>query len=436
MKVAMIGAGYVGLTTGACLADLGHQVICVDNNPEKIKLLQAGQSPIFEPGLEELIKQNIQAGRLSFTGQIKPAVEQSEIIFVCVNTPPKADGQADLSFIEAAAKEIALSLTSDYKVIVDKSTVPVKTAEKVKETIMKYSQNKAAFDVVSNPEFLKEGTAVKDTLEPDRIVIGIDSETAKTKMLELYQPLLAATGAPVKITSVRSAELIKHAANTFLATKISFANLLAEACEQVGADVLEVLEAVGMDDRIGKQFLNPGLGFGGSCFPKDLAAFRRTLDTLNINSSLVEAVEKINQQSLQRFINRIKAVLETLDTKTVGILGLAFKPNTDDIRNAPALEVIKQLSKAGASITVYDPQAMANVKKHFPDLPLHYATSALEALTDQQVAVLCTEWLEFKNLDLNSIKQAMASLIIFDGRNALNKSLAESLGFKYFGVGR
>ena len=301
MKIAIIGTGYVGLTTGVCLADLGHQVVCIDNDPKKLEKLQKGISPIFEPGIEELITKNKEAGRLTFSDDIGPAVKESEIIFICVNTPPKEDGHADLKYVEKVAREIAENINGDYKVIVDKSTVPVKTAEKVKETILRYSIDEAKFDVASNPEFLKEGTAVKDTLEPDRIVIGVDNDKAKEKMLEVYKPLIDKTNAPVKIVSVRSAELIKHGANTFLATKISFANLIAETCEKAGADALEVLEAIGLDERIGHHFLNPGIGFGGSCFPKDIAAYKKTLEILGIDNSLVQAVEKINQRAIEKF---------------------------------------------------------------------------------------------------------------------------------------
>lgn len=436
MKVAIIGTGYVGLTTGTCLADLGHDIICVDNDQKKLKKLNQGQSPIFEPGLEPMIKRNMAAGRLRFTDDIKTAVEDSEVIFVCVNTPPKPDGQADLRYIEAVSLEIAEHINDEYKVIVDKSTVPVKTAEKVKETIMKHSKDKTKFDVVSNPEFLREGTAVKDTMEPDRIVIGIDSEKAKAKMLELYKPLIEGSNAPVKITSVRSAELIKHAANTFLAIKISFSNLIADTCEKVGADAEEVLEAIGMDERIGNLFLRPGIGFGGSCFPKDIAAYKKTLESLGIDNKLIDAVEKINNEANNRFAQRVIEAMENTANQKIGVLGLAFKPDTDDIRNSPALRVVKQLVEAGANVTAYDPQAMENVKNEHPELKITYAQSTQEAIKDTEILVLCTEWNEFKNLDFNQAKELMAGDVIFDGRNALNEQAAKATGFKYHGVGR
>ncbi|MDD2807804.1 MAG: UDP-glucose/GDP-mannose dehydrogenase family protein [Patescibacteria group bacterium] len=434
MKLAIIGTGYVGLTTGTCLAELGHEVICVDNDPVKLEKLKSNKSPIFEPGLEELIAKNTAAGNLVFTDDISNTVKNSEVIFICVNTPPKPDGQADLKYVEAVAREISQSLNSDYKVIVDKSTVPVRTAEKVKETLLRYSDKNAKFDVVSNPEFLKEGTAVIDTLEPDRIVIGVDNEESKAVMLKVYKPLIDKSPAPVKIVSVRSAELIKHGANTFLATKISFANLIAEACEVAGADALEVLEAIGLDDRIGSKFLNPGVGFGGSCFPKDISAFKKTLEVLGIDPSLVSAIELINEHATERFVKKIEKQLWVLDGKTIGILGLAFKPNTDDIRNAPALKIISKLVADGAKIKAYDPEAMENTKKVFPNL--EYCPDPYEVSKGSEALIVCTEWPEFKKLDLQQIKSLMKTPIIFDGRNIFNPSDASKNGFKYFGIGR
>jgi len=434
MKAAIIGTGYVGLTTGVCLAELGHQIICIDNNQEKLEKLKKGQSPIFEPDLDELIIKNKDVGHLTFSDDISTAVKEWEVTFIGVNTPPKPDGQADLQYVERVAREIAQAINGDYKVIVDKSTVPVKTAEKVKETILRYSTDKTNFDVVSNPEFLKEGTAVIDTMEPDRIVIGVDSKKAEEKMLELYKPIIEKTNVPVKITSVRSAELIKHGANTFLATKISFANLSAETCEEAGADALEVLEAIGLDERIGKHFLNPGIGFGGSCFPKDIAAYKKTLETLGIDNTFVEAIETINQKAIERFLHKIEKELWVVDNKEIAVLGLAFKPNTDDIRNAPALKLIKKLQKDGANIQAYDPEAMENTKKEITDIK--YFDSAYDACKDAEALVICTEWDEFKNLDLAKVKELMATPVIFDGRNILDPAKAKEAGFKYFGVGR
>ncbi len=434
MKIGIIGTGYVGLTTGTCLAELGHDVTCVDNDPKKLEKLQAGKSPIFEPGLEELMAKNSQAGRLTFTADIKPVIVASEVIFICVNTPPRKDGHADLKYVEHVAREIAESINGEYKVIVDKSTVPVKTAEKVYETIKRYSRPDAQFDVVSNPEFLKEGTAVQDTLEPDRIVIGVDSKRAEAVMLACYQPLIDKTHAPVKITSVKSAELIKHGANTFLATKISFANLIAQTCEAVGADALEVLEAIGLDKRIGSQFLKPGIGFGGSCFPKDIAAYKKTLEVLDINPDFIEAIEAINEEARNRFIHKIEKELWVLDGKRIAVLGLTFKPNTDDIRNAPALTIIRKLQLDGAKIITYDPQGMDNAKQELSDI--EYATDPYDAVKGAEALVICTEWDELKKLDLDKIKSLMATPIIFDGRNIFNPKQMAEKGIKYFGVGR
>lgn len=433
MKITIIGSGYVGLTTGACLADLGHEVICVDNDLEKINKLNSGQTPFYEPGLTEMINKNRQQGRLNFNSEIKPAVHAAEIIFICVNTPPKEDGQADLKYIEHVSREIAQSLNG-YKVIVDKSTVPVKTAEKVKETIIRFSPPGTDFDVVSNPEFLREGSAVTDTLNPDRIVIGVNSQKAKEKMLELYQPIIAKDQTAVKIVSLRSAELIKHGANTFLATKISFANLIAEACEAAETDALEVLEAIGLDKRIGSSFLKPGIGFGGSCFPKDIAAFKKTLEVLGVDYSFIESVEKINQGSWQKFTKKIERELWVLDGKQIGILGLAFKPNTDDIRNAPALKIIEKLQNDGAKIKAYDPQAMVKTQKLLPDL--QYCQDAYQTAEGSDALVICTDWEEFKKMDLLKIKSLLATPIIFDGRNIFEPTKMKELGFRYVGVGR
>lgn len=436
MKIAIVGTGYVGLATGVCLSELGHSVVCIDNVLEKVEMLRKGKPPIYEPGIEDLLKRNIEEGRLTFSMDISSAVKDSEVIFISVNTPPRNDGSADLRFVERVAKEIAFACKDceGYKVIVDKSTVPVHTAKKLKETILRYGTALESFDVVSNPEFLREGTAVKDTLEPDRVVIGVDSDRAKEKMLEVYQPLVERSNVPIKIVSVRSAELIKHGANTFLTLKISFANLIAQACEAAGANALEVLEMIGMDSRIGNQFLSPGIGYGGNCFPKDVAAFRRTLDILRVDSSLISAIEKINEEAVQGFINKIERELWVLDGKTIGVLGLAFKANTDDMRNSPALRVIEKLMSEGAIIKAYDPQAMKGARKLFPDID--YCQDAYEVAQDSEALLICTEWEVFKDLDFTRIKEVMAIPIIFDGRNVVDPQKAEKAGIKYFGVGR
>ena len=434
MNIAVIGTGYVGLTTGSCLAQMGHNVICIDNDQDKLRKLKRNKSPIFEPGLEQLIRENTAAGRLKFDDQIGRAVKDSQVIFICVNTPQKKDGHAELRYVERVAREIAEHLGCEYRVIVDKCTVPVKTAEKVRQTVMRYCTDETCFDVVSNPEFLKEGTAVEDTMKPDRIVIGADTDQARLKMLDVYAPLVEMTGAPVKMVSVRSAELIKHGANTFLAAKISFANLIAHACEEAGADALEVLEAIGLDERIGRHFLSPGIGFGGSCFPKDIAAFGRTLDMLGIDSQFVRAIKQINSEAIDRFLKKIEKELWILDGKVVGVLGLAFKPRTDDIRNSPALKIIEKLVAEGALIRAYDPEAIENAKNAAPEIG--YADNAYDVADGAEALIVCTEWDEFKNLDLPRIKSLMRTPIIFDGRNLFNPEQLTQLGFKYFGVGR
>ena len=434
MRIAVIGTGYVGLTTGTCLAEMGHRVTCVDNDPEKLAKLRRNVSPIFEPGLQELITRNAGAGRLAFDDRIGPAVKDSEVIFICVNTPQKNDGHADLRYVEGVARQIAEHLCGEYKVIVDKCTVPVKTAEKVRQTILRYGADETRFDVVSNPEFLKEGTAVQDTMAPDRLVIGADTEPARQKMMEVYRPLVEKRGVPVRMVSVRSAELIKHGANTFLAAKISFANLIAHASEEAGADALEVLEAIGLDARIGGHFLCPGIGFGGSCFPKDIAAFAKTLETLGIDGMFVEAIEKINKQAIERFLRKIEKELWIIDGKAIGVLGLAFKPCTDDIRNAPALRIIGRLKAEGAVISAYDPEAMENARKAVPDIV--YAADPYEVAKGAEALVVCTDWDQFKNLDLARMRNLMRTPIVFDGRNVFNPEEMRRLGFKYFGVGR
>jgi len=433
-KIAIVGTGYVGLTTGVCFAHLGHRVICVDNDEQKITLLKQSKSPIYEPGIEELIAATVQAGKLSFTTDLTGAVQQSDVIFICVNTPPKEDGQADLRFVEQVAREIAVAMDGQYKLVVDKSTVPVHTAEKVRQTIERHRQNNGQFDVASNPEFLREGNAITDTLRPDRIVIGTDTDRAKTLLLKVYAPLIDSEHTPVKTVSVRSAELIKHGANTFLAAKISYANLIAEICEQANADALEVLEAIGLDPRIGKQFLNPGIGFGGSCFPKDIAAFKKTAEQLGVDSAMIQAIEQINEHAWQRFVKKIRQELWVLDGKTIAVLGLAFKPNTDDTRNAPAKKIVEALRNDGALIRAYDPQAAERFKHMFTDLT--YCASALEAAKQADALVLCTEWEEFKKINLSELAAVMKTPVLFDGRNAINSKAAIQAGFQYFGVGR
>src|SRR6266478_2530991 len=353
MKLTIIGTGYVGLVTGTCFAEVGHQVICVDNDAQKVEVLRGGQMPIYEPGLAEMVQKNVAAGRLHFTTSTQDGVEKSDVIFIAVPTPPLPDGSVDLSFIERVAREIAQSMTS-YKVVVDKSTVPVKTGDKVAETIKRYCKARVDFDVVSNPEFLREGFAVEDLMKPDRIVIGVRSQRPVPAMKEIYSPFKA----PIIVTDINSAELIKHASNSFLALKISYINAISVLCEAAGANVQEVAHGMGMDDRIGRRFLNASLGFGGSCFPKDLSAFIKIAEQVGYDFGLLKEVQKINAQQMDRFLKKIVETLWVLKDKTIGVLGLAFKQNTDDVRMSPAIELCQRRQKEGARLRVDDRKAM------------------------------------------------------------------------------
>ena len=429
MKIAVIGCGYVGLTSGTCLAELGNDVICVDIDKEKIDMLNNGKIPIYEPGLNELIGRNRKENRLRFTTDIKEAIKDSEIIFICVGTPPKNNGEADLSYVENVAREIAKHMDS-YKVIVEKSTVPVETGEKVAETIKLNNKHNAEFDVVSNPEFLREGSAVDDTFNPDRIVIGTDSKKAVGMMKRLYEPIKA----PIIVTDIRSAEIIKHASNSFLATKISFINAIANICEQTGADIGKVAEGMGYDKRIGKAFLNAGIGYGGFCFPKDSAAFIRIAEKYGYDFKLLKDVQEINEKQKEFFIKKIEKALWNLKGKEIGILGLAFKPNTDDMRFAPSIDIINYLQKEGAKIKAYDPEAVENAKKLLKDIK--YCNDPYEAAESADALLVLTEWNEFKELDLDKIKDLMKSKLIIDGRNIYNPEEMKKLGFNYISMGR
>ncbi len=429
MNVCIIGTGYVGLVTGATLAELGNRVICVDNNEEKITLLNGGEIPIYEPGLSELIASSRQAGRITFTTSIAEGVKSSEVVFIAVSTPPKPDGSADLSAVAAVAREVAENLNG-YKVVVDKSTVPVKTGEKVAETIQRYSREGSEFDVVSNPEFLREGSAIYDTFHPDRIVIGATSRRAADLLVELYKPLEA----PVIITDINSAEIIKHAANSFLATKISFANALARICEAAGANVEEVTRGVGLDNRVGAKFLNAGVGYGGSCFPKDVSAFISISEDLGYDFRLLKEVERINQEQSEFFFRKIKETLWILEEKKVAVLGLAFKPNTDDMRSAPSVRIIRRLLEEGAKVRAYDPKAMEKAKADLPDI--EYCRDPYEAAEGAEALVILTEWNEFKEMDLARMKELLHQPIIIDGRNIYDPEQMAQLGFTYRSVGR
>jgi UDPglucose 6-dehydrogenase len=364
MKLCIIGTGYVGLVTGTCFAEVGHQVICVDCDESKVELLRSGGMPIYEPGLEELVKKNMAAGRLTFTASTREGVENSEVVFIAVPTPPQPDGSVDLSYIEGVARDIAGCMSS-YRVVVDKSTVPVKTGEKVSETIKRYCKAKVDFDIVSNPEFLREGFAVDDFLKPDRVVIGVQSPRPVKAMKELYAPFEA----PVIVTDINSAELIKHAANSFLALKISYINAVSVICELSGANVQEVANGIGMDRRIGRAFLDASLGFGGSCFPKDLSAFIRIAEDMGGDFNLLREVQRINERQMDRFVKKITETLWVLKDKTVGVLGLAFKQNTDDVRMSPAIELCHRLQRHGVKLRVYDPAAMGKAKAVLEGVP-------------------------------------------------------------------
>ena len=429
MKISIIGTGYVGLVTGTCFAEAGHKVICVDCDAEKVELLKAGGIPIYEPGLEEMIKRNVGGGRLSFTTSTKEGVEKSDVIFIAVPTPPLADGAVDLSFIEGVARDIASAMTS-YKIVVDKSTVPVRTGEKVVETIKRYCKARVEFDVVSNPEFLREGFAVEDFMRPDRIVVGVASPRPVQAMKEVYAPY----NAPIIVTDINSAELIKHAANSFLALKISYINAISVLCEATGANVQEVANGIGMDARIGRRFLDAGLGFGGSCFPKDLSAFIKIAEQIGYDFRLLKEVQRINGEQMERFIKKIADTLWVLKEKKIGILGLAFKQNTDDVRLSPAIDLCQRLQKEGALLRVHDPKAMEKAKGVLQDVTF---VPDMDLVADGcDALVVATEWPEFKKLDLERARKVLTHPILFDGRNMFDPKELERLGFIYKSIGR
>src|SRR6185437_13069419 len=431
MDISIIGSGYVGLVTGACFADVGHNVIGVDNDSKKVEALQAGRIPIYEPGLEEVVHRNVSAHRLRFTGSIKEGVDNSQIVFIAVPTPQQPDGSVDLSFIEKVARDIAEVLTG-YRVIVDKSTVPVKTGEKVRETIKRYNRHGAEFDVVSNPEFLREGCAVSDLMNPDRIVIGSNSDRALTLMKKVYEPFMA----PIMVTDVNSAELIKHAANSFLALKISYINAISAICEASGADIELVADGIGADKRIGRSFLNAGLGYGGSCFPKDLAAFIAISEQLGLPFTLLKEVQHVNQAQLERFLKKIRDTLWILKDKRIAVWGLTFKPDTDDVRSSVAIDLVNRLLQEGAIVQVYDPKGIEKVAELNLCNGAILAKSAIEAVEDAEALVLATEWSEFQNVDFVQVQKSMHTPIIFDGRNLFDPRTMTKLGFRYFGIGR
>jgi UDPglucose 6-dehydrogenase len=433
MKITIIGTGYVGLVTGTCFAETGNDVICLDINEEKIKNLQSGIIPIYEPGLDLLFDRNVKESRLQFTTDLKQAVEHAEIIFLALPTPSGEDGSADLSYVLDVAEKIS-HLIKKYTIIVNKSTVPVGTAEKVENIISKNLDHKY-FDVVSNPEFLREGVAVEDFLKPDRVVIGSESEKASEKMSDLYEPFVR-QGNPIYIMDWRSAELTKYAANAYLAARISFMNEIANLCDLTGANVDMVRMGIGSDSRIGKRFLFPGVGYGGSCFPKDVKALFHTSEQHDYEFKILNAVMQVNEKQKKRLSLKINDHFkENLNSKKIAVWGLAFKPNTDDIREAPALEIIQDLLSKGASISVYDPEAMKHTRSVFGD-KIHFAHDMYEALQNADALALITEWNVFRSPDFDKMKSLMNQHIIFDGRNLFEHEKMKELGFTYISIGR
>lgn len=432
MHIAIIGTGYVGLVTGACFAEFGLFVNCVDKDEKKIKSLKKGTVPFYEPGLDELVKRNIAQDRLNFTTKISKAVENSLVIFIAVGTPRRGDGSADMKYVEEVAKEIALNM-DDYKVIVTKSTVPVGTGEKIKEIISHNLRKKIDFDIVSNPEFLREGSAIEDFMRPNRVVIGADSDHAIAIMKDLYKPLYLIE-TPFVITNIETAELIKYASNSFLATKISFINELSALCEKVGADIHMVAKGMGLDQRIGQKFLHPGPGFGGSCLPKDTSALLKIAESNNVTLGIVDAAVKANERQKNLMVKKINDTLGNLKGKNIAILGISFKPNTDDVRDAPSLFIIEKLLLKGAKIRAYDPAVKClnnNLMKHVKFYNDPYVT-----LKGTDAVVIVTEWNQFRNLDLQRIKNLMKELNFFDLRNIYDPVKMRAIGFKYYSVGR
>ena len=432
MKITVIGTGYVGLVTGTCFAETGNKVTCMDIDKAKVDKLSSGQITIYEPGLEKIFLRNTKEGRLVFTTNLEEVLEASEIIFLALPTPPGADGSADLKYVLGVADQMG-KLMKGYKVVVNKSTVPVGTADKVREAIAK--NYKGEFDVVSNPEFLREGVAVEDFMKPDRVVIGTKSEQAKKVMTELYAPFVR-QGNPLIFMDERSSELTKYAANSFLATKISFMNEIAQLCERMGADVDMVRRGIGSDDRIGKRFLFPGIGYGGSCFPKDVQALVKSSNEVNYDFEILKAVEKVNALQKLHLVNKINTYFKNdLQGKKIALWGLAFKPNTDDIRDAPAIDMINALTAAGATITAYDPEAMPNVKNKIGD-KIKYASNQYEALAGADILVIATEWSEFRTPDFEIIEKELPSKVIFDGRNLFDVAKMKEMGYHYESIGR
>jgi UDPglucose 6-dehydrogenase len=448
LNLAVIGCGYVGLVTGACLAEAGHDVICTDIDAERIAQLQSGIVPIYELHLDKVLESALKSGKISYTANAGDAIRASDAIFICVGTPPKENGEADLSAIDNVARQIAIEARSS-KLVIEKSTVPARTGLELRRALNAYSRNnELTFHVVSNPEFLREGTAVEDFFHPDRIVVGVEDQSAAAEMREIYGPILerrfccpvhpgscpSAQSAQLLITTINSAELIKHASNSFLALKISYANVIADLCEKIGADVEEVTRAMGLDPRIGGQFLRAGLGFGGFCFPKDLQAFVHLAGAVGVDFEILKAAERINKQRIDRFVEKVHRALWVVKGKRVAILGLAFKANTDDVRFSPALEVAKRMLAEGADVHATDPEALLRAKAVLPQLTYH--DDPYETLRDAEAALICTDWDEFRSLDWQRVGKLMARRLVIDGRNVCSPAHMRDLDFEYFSFGR
>jgi UDPglucose 6-dehydrogenase len=447
MQIAVIGAGYVGLTTASCLAEIGHRVVCVDNDLRKVSLLESGRLPFYEPYLAAMVERNRGKQRLEFTSLTEIAVDQCETIFICVGTPPRDNGEADVSAIERVARIIA-ERACGFRLVVEKSTVPVRTGRQLQKHLAIYKNNpQFESEVASNPEFLREGSAVEDFLHPDRIVVGAESSRAVERLEEIYRPVTDQTfvcpvhptcqprkKVPMVVTDIESAEIIKHAANSFLAMKVSFVNLMADLCEAVGSDVEKVVEGLGLDRRIGSSFLRPGIGFGGFCFPKDLQAFVRIGEIFGCNFSLLKEVEKVNLGRVERFAKKVKDELWVVRGKKIAVWGLSFKPNTDDVRFAPSLAIIRHLLSEGAEIRAYDPRAMEKAKEELPEV--EYYADPYDAVRGAHAILALTEWEEFRLIDLRRVRSLVARPIIFDGRNMFSKAVVTSHGFQYIGIGR
>lgn len=428
-NICVVGTGYVGLTTGVCFADLGHSVTCIEIDLHKLELLRSGKSPIFEPGLEELQERNMRAGRLRFTDDYAVGIPDAEFIFITVGTPMGEDGSADLTYVKAAARSIGQYLRSG-SIIIDKSTVPVGTGDMVENIIAEHAGPDVKFDVVSNPEFLREGSALSDFFKPDRIVLGAKNREAAQRVAALHETL----GAPIIITDLRTAEMIKYASNAFLATRISFINEIAQICERLGADVREVARGMGTDKRIGPHFLEAGVGYGGSCFPKDVLALYHMAASAGCHPQLLQAVMDINSDARRRFVKKVETVLGDLEGRVIGVLGLSFKPNTDDMREAPSVDIINALLKKGARVKAYDPVAMARAEELLPTVT--FTATAYDVAKDADALLLVTEWNEFKQLDWHRIKRYMRQPVVIDGRNLYDPREMRNLGFIYWGVGR